>query len=255
MKEKFKFKFKFKYFTVFFFLAILFLINSDTVFAGRVGGEFASQSTTNYRPAEDLQSKGKDACKIYISSNKLHPEQRQFSLGWKADIFANHEDFYSGNASSSNVAWTTFNDLIAYPNIILFEEKWKDYSSGKTYYKRSTGYLYMYVDSYEVKEIAAILASYANTDSDSYIPLYYQNSNSGNEGNGEAFFGFRGVMTYLPLSNIKCMSAGANYGAYYAQNFTTESQIDAVAVLEKIMTQGDSKQEANGWEAYNKKRE
>lgn len=247
---------KFRYFMVFIFLAILFLLNSDTVFAGRVGGgnAVASGTTTNYIPVESLQGIT-GACKIYTSSNFVHKEQRQFSLGWKADIFANHEDFYSGNASSSNVAWTTFNDLIAYPNIILFEEKWKDYSSGKTYYKRSTGYLYLYVDSYEVKEQAAILASYANTDENSYIPLYYQNSNSGNEGNGEAFFGFRGVMTYLPLSNIKCMSAGANYGAYYAQNFTTESQIDAVAVLEKIMTQGDSKQEANGWEAYNKKRE
>lgn len=245
-----------KYFAMVVFLAILFLINSRIVFAGRVGGGTFGEAgqTTSYIPVEKLQTSA--GCKIYISSNTLHPEQRQFSLGWKADIFANHEDFYSGNASSSNVAWTTFNDLIAYPNIILFEEAWKDYSNGgRLNKKRSTGYLYLYVDSYEVKEQAAILASYANTDSDSYIPLYYQNSNSGNEGNGEAFFGFRGVMTYLPLSNIKCMSAGANYGVYYAQNFTTESQIDAVAVLEKIMTQGDSKQEVNGWEAYNKKRE
>lgn len=247
---------KFRYFTVFIFLAILFLINARIVFAGRVGGGTFGEAgqTTTYKPVEEFQTNA-NSCKIYTSSNFVHKEQRQFSLGWKADIFANHENFYSGNASSSNVAWTTFNDLIAYPNIILFEEKWKDYSSGKTYYKRSTGYLYLYVDSYEVKEQAAILASYANTDENPYIPLYYQNSNSGNEGNGEAFFGFRGVMTYLPLSNIKCMSAGANYGAYYAQNFTTESQIDAVAVLEKIMTQGDSKQEVNGWEAYNKKRE
>lgn len=165
-------KVEFKYFIVFIFLAILFYINTNTVFAAKTGGGSGGHSgTTTFKRAEDFQStsEGTYACKIYTSSNYIHPEQRQFNLGWKADIFANTEAFYSNTAKAGKVAWTSFTNLIAYPRIILFEEKWRDYSTGRDNYKRSIGYLYLYVDSYEAREAAAVWASYANTDEEPVV--------------------------------------------------------------------------------------
>lgn len=240
MKEKNRINY---FFIIFIFLAILFFINTDTVFAKVGSGSSSSIKKMAYVPVESLQQTTASFCKIYTSSNYVHKEQQQFHLGWKVDVMSNKSDFYNNTAQAGSVAWTTFNNLIAYPNIILFEERWKQ-STGKPYYKRSTGYLYLYVDEYEAKQQAAVWASYANPDGEPYLPLYYQNSRSGQEEKGEAFFGLRGSMHYLPLSNIK------NNGAYYSQNFTTQSETDAVKILEKIMTEGDSKQEVSGWQCW-----
>lgn len=252
-----KVKLKFKYFTVFIFLAILFFINTRTVFAGKArpsGGSSEDERTTIYIPAEDLQEQSSN-CQIYITSTderyQNNPEyhSRQFHLGWKEDLFTNTEDFYNNNNKENaigKVAWTSFNNVIAYPYIVMFKERWKD-SGGMPHSKESTGYLYLYVDSYYVAESAAIWASYANEDGKSYLPLYYQNSRSGQEEKGEAFFGLQAFMTYLPISNIKCKDFG---NAYYAQNFTTDSTEDAVYVLDEILKKENSEQALSGWQSW-----
>lgn len=238
--------FNLKYFIIFIFLAILFFINTRTVFAGKArpsGGSSEDERTTIYTPAEDLQRTGSNFCKIYLTST---PKEYggQFTLGWKADIFSNTGDFYSDTGketATGKVAFTSFNNVIAYPYIVIFGEHWKA-SNGEDIIKCSTGYLYLYVDEYKVKESASIWAGYANDDNieNCYLPLYYQTSRSGGESKGEALFGIEAFMTYLPLSNIM------GEGGYYSQNCTSEGEAEAVML--KIT--GDGTQDLNGWKCW-----
>ena len=258
MTNKIKSQNYMKIFAVFIFLALMLFIKPERVMAGeqRTGTKFdTGEVTFTLIDSSDLQGTNSGRfLGIWANSyTDLDEDKQQYKIGYKADMIA--------QSTVGKTAWADYQsekdeysiqglaNLIEYPCIIMFTDRYIDKTNKPTYYT-VTGYMYLYANARDVWEQAAIWTSYAGTsDADSQLPLYYPNAKAES---GEAFLGIYAFPCYLPLSPIYSKA----YGGYYSQNFistyTDEEKLEKQAkeYLDIIANEIDGDYDVNDWTSW-----